>query len=364
MRSSTATEGVAGRSLTRPTFVAGVRLAILAATHALWAVSIPWTASAADDVDAAVAKANLYIELAKGTERAVDSWERYKSWVNLKTGPTGKERYISYGMYPVYDIAGMLEAVAAAANDPPATPELDAVLKRYISAYNAVAPVLNEACAYYDAEGYRQDGMAAGKAFHARMVPLATTFMAERDVMMKHLAAFVFEVEGQELAAIEAADGRTLAWHAANVMHFARGVVDVIPRIRPEPIDPETMDEMMRSIGPETSGEKFEEIMAGVKTPTGITIDLKRYDTAMKTYTEAVATFDAFAAENAADIEDLKDAPGRLLESLKALRDELQKYEGGDMAAAGPFVGQVAMQYFELMNEANPLARSRLRTLQ
>lgn len=49
---------------------------------------------AAEDAQAAIMKANAFIETAKMTERAVDSWERYASWVNMKTGPTGKERYI------------------------------------------------------------------------------------------------------------------------------------------------------------------------------------------------------------------------------------------------------------------------------
>src|SRR5262245_18234589 len=63
----------------------------------------------AQDDQAALQKANAYIEVAKMTERAVESWERYASWVNMKTGPTGKERYISYGMYDLYDLAGLME---------------------------------------------------------------------------------------------------------------------------------------------------------------------------------------------------------------------------------------------------------------
>jgi hypothetical protein len=39
--------------------------------------------AAAQDIQTAIEKANLYIEVAKLTERAVDSWERYASWVNI-----------------------------------------------------------------------------------------------------------------------------------------------------------------------------------------------------------------------------------------------------------------------------------------
>ena len=59
------------------------------------------------------------------TERAVNSWERYASWVNMKTGPTGKERYISYGMYEVYDVGGLLkEAHRMSLGLKPNTPKL------------------------------------------------------------------------------------------------------------------------------------------------------------------------------------------------------------------------------------------------
>ena len=98
--------------------------------------------AAAWDIQPAIEKANLYIETAKYTERAVDSWDRYLSWVDVETGPTGKERYISYGMYPIDDLSGLLEAARAAAGQEPVTPQLDAAMKRYIDAYEALFPVM------------------------------------------------------------------------------------------------------------------------------------------------------------------------------------------------------------------------------
>jgi hypothetical protein len=52
--------------------------------------------AAAQDIQTAIEKANLYIEVAKLSERAVDSWERYASWVNMKTGPTGLSSIVNY----------------------------------------------------------------------------------------------------------------------------------------------------------------------------------------------------------------------------------------------------------------------------
>ena len=56
----------------------------------------------------------------------------------MKTGPTGKERYISYGMYEVYDVSGLLKEARRVANLKPTTPKLDATMKRYMDAFEVV----------------------------------------------------------------------------------------------------------------------------------------------------------------------------------------------------------------------------------
>jgi hypothetical protein len=48
-----------------------------------------------------VGKSNAYVELLNDSTCALDSLQRYASWVDMKVGPTGKERYISYGLYSV-----------------------------------------------------------------------------------------------------------------------------------------------------------------------------------------------------------------------------------------------------------------------
>ena len=161
--------------------------------------AVPVQSTSAQDVQPELEKANVYIEIAKMTERAVESWERYASWVNMKTGPTGKEQYISYGMYDLYDLTGLLEEARAAAGKDPGVPQLDAAMTRYIDAYEALAPIINQASAYYDRSGYETDNAAEGQALHKEMVPLATAFLAERDAMMPELRAFVRDVESRSL---------------------------------------------------------------------------------------------------------------------------------------------------------------------
>jgi hypothetical protein len=331
------------------------------------AVLGPTASNADDSADAAIQKANLYIEVSKGTERARDSWERYASWVNLKTGPTGKERYISYGMYEVYDIAGLLKEARRAPRLLPAMPALDAVMTSYIEAYEAVAPVLNEANQYYERKAYEADGMAEGKKLHARMVPLAGAFLAQREAMLQELRPFVRDAEQQEVAAKETKEGRSPSWHAANVIRWANRVVDTFPKTRPQQMSADMLDEMMTSLGPNTPGETFDQLISGVVPPKNVVIDMTRFDPAMTGYADAVATFDKFAAEKHEDVEDLVDFNGKpqaLLAALRELQNPLQQNQGKDFEGSGPLVNQVVQAYFDMLNDGSSLAQSQLRFLE
>ena len=334
---------------------------LIAGTMAALAPMLMAQGAAAQDVRAAIQKANLYIEVAKMTERAVDSWDRYASWVNMKTGPTGKERYISYGMYEIYDVGGLLKEARRVAGLKSSTPRLDATMKRYMDAYEAVVPILNQANDYYERKGYRADGMAEGRSLHARMVPLVNAFLPQREAMLRELRASMREVEQQELAAIEAREGRSRAWQVAHVMHAANRVVDVFPRTRPTPMSSDIIDEKMRAIGPNTPGEKLDEIISGVVPPAGVVIDMQRFDPAVKGYAEAVEMFDRFAAEKPEGLKDFKDLPRRLLNGLRALQEPLARNQGRDFDGSGPLVGRVVQIYFQMLSASSPVSGSQLR---
>lgn len=323
----------------------------------------PAQSASAQDVQAALQKANAYIEVAKMTERAVESWERYASWVNMKTGPTGKERYISYGMYDLYDLDGLLKEARAAADTEPGVPTLDAAMTRYIDAYEALAPAINQASAYYDRKGYETDKAAVGQALHKRMVPLATAFLAERDAMMPELRAFARDVEQKELAAIEAREGRSAAWQVGHVMHTANRVVDLFPRDRPQPIDSDTLDEMIMSLGPDSPGEKFDQIIAGVVPPQNAVIDVKRFGEALQKYAEAVDAFDRFAGDKPDGLEEFKALPGQFLGLLRAFHGPLTQSQGREFDGGAQMVGQIVEVYFSMLNAGNGIWGSQLRFL-
>lgn len=328
-----------------------------------WLVLLASLPAAAADLDQAIRKANFYIEIAKSTERAAESFERYREWVNLKTGPTGKEEYISYGLYDVPDAAELIEQAKQAASLAPATPDLDGVMARYLAAYEAVAPVLNRAAAYYDEQAYTGDDMAEGKALHEKIVPLSEAFMRERVAMLAALTPFVRDVEGQQLSGIEAAEGRSERWHVANVMHWANRVFDVFPKPRPTPMSSETMDAMMQSLGPDTSGEVFDQLIAGVEKPKGLTIDLARLEAEMKGYAEAAGLFDQFAKGASDEIAAFKPMPRAWLDLLNGLRDQLAPSNGQDLSGAEQAIGPVVNGYIEMLNESSGVVGSQMWSL-
>ena len=335
----------------------------IAGLLALFAASIgpmPPVGRAAAQGLPVVEKANLYIEVAKGTERAVDSWERYASWVNLKTGPTGNERYISYGMYGLYDLDRLLKKAREATTAKPNTPALDGILKRYLDAYEALAPVMNQANHYYEEKKYRADKLAEGKALHARMVPLANAFLTEREAMMRELRPFIREAERQELAAIEAHEGRSRGWQVAQVMHAANLVVDVFPRARPVVMSADEIDEKMKAIGPNTPGAKLDEIIAGVKPPAAAAVNINGFDKALKEYAAAVDAFDRFAETKPEGLEDFKALPRRMLGDFRALREPLARSQGRE---AGGGIGRVTEVYFSMLSASSSISGSRLQFL-
>ena len=84
-----------------------------------------------ENLSASVAKMNAYVALLNRSLRAVQSLDRYKSWVNMKTGPTGRESIV-YGLYQVYDTTKEAESAAAALTRQPLLPELDAAMRSWV----------------------------------------------------------------------------------------------------------------------------------------------------------------------------------------------------------------------------------------
>lgn len=304
------------------------KLKCLAVLAGLALCSPAWAqAGAAPDTEraasqATVRKLNAYVGLLNRTLRASESLSRYYSWVNARTGPTGRESII-YGLYSLYDVRGEIEKARAAAGTPPPMPELDAEVGRYIAAYEALAPVVTQAEGYYERGDYRLDKMAEGKALHARLVPAGEAFLAERAKLEALFAQEKERSDRTELALLEQTEGRKARWQVRNVMVQARPVLDLLP------------------------------------TDARPVVDMVKFDAALAAYAAAVRELDAYFAAEPGTLSGFESRPRGWLGKLREFRDKLVQAKGDARRGAGRDLTWIVNDYNTMVSTADVAIRLR-----
>lgn len=165
------------------------------------------------------------------SERSLSSRERYLSWVNEKTGPTGRERNI-YGLYTIYETKDCEAGVAKMAAEQPPAPELEKAGADYAGAVSSLAPLLKEANDYYDQGNYKDDKMAKGREMHPRLMAAYNRFAAADKALRAQVDELNDKVQVERLAAIEKAEGKSLHYFATDLMIKAKVLA------RAENVDP------------------------------------------------------------------------------------------------------------------------------
>ena len=258
----------------------------------------PQADAAEAGLHAATKKFNAYVEFLNRTLRASESLDRYRSWVNMQTGPTGRERII-YGLYDTYDTTREAAAATAALTQEPLLPELDAAMRDYIAANAALSPILNEANGYYERADYKEDKMAQGKVLHAKIVAAAEPFLAARAKVDTLITVEKAKVDQARLDMIEKHEGRAANWHVANVMMKARRVMDLLPS-NAKPI-----------------------------------VDLAAFHTAMADYGDAVKGMDAYGAGKPNAFFVFTSQPRSLLSKLRDFQDAVERAKGDARRGGG-----------------------------
>ena len=308
------------RAILRNALCAAVLL--VAAPGAAFAQAAP-NAAAADEagLQAAIAKSNAYTGLMNRTLRAIQSWDRYTSWVDLKKGPTGKERYIGYGLYSLYDVAGEIKKAEDAAASAPALPEIDDTIRRYIKAYQELAPLITRAERYYERKDYRDDNAAEGHTLHVAMVPAARAFLAERATLDAQMRVYKKSLDARELAAVEQREGRSARWQIRNIMIHARAVMDLMP-----------------------SNEK----------PI---VDLKAFDVAVAEYAAAVREMDRFKETDAKGVPMIEGQASSWLGKIRDFRDKLARSKGDVRKGAANDANWLVSSYNTMVTLSESAAR-------
>lgn len=258
------------------------------------------TAATADEagLTSTTAKFNAYVAYMNRTLRVVDSLARYRSWVDMRRGPTGHE-HIVYGLYAPYDTTDERAAAQQAMAAPPALPELDDAMRTYIGANDKVAPTLTKADGYYSRGDYKLDRMAEGRTLHAAIAADGDAFLAAREKLDAVLRVQKLALDRIRLATIEKKDGRKARWHVANVMMRGKIALDAL-----------------------TDGDKGR-------------VDLAAFDSAMVGFGDAVKSMDEYAAAHPRALGAFSSFPDDLLSRMREIGSRLTRTNGDLRRAAG-----------------------------
>ena len=168
-----------------------------------------------------IEKLNAYVGcINRLSERSYESRNRYFSWAK-KTGPTGKERII-YGTYTIYDTSDCKKNVEKANALEPRDADLEAAASAYAEAVGTLEPLLKEADEYDEQENYKDDKMAKGKALHPRLVAAWDAFASADKKLRTGVEAIKDKQAAEQLAALEAKEGRKVRYHVEALMIHAK----------------------------------------------------------------------------------------------------------------------------------------------
>jgi hypothetical protein len=204
--------------------VAAVLLAASAAGRAQTIADLP-----DDKFKSLVEKTALYSQALNAARAVQKSYDRYAAWVDIKTGPTGKERSID----GVPDIAGAFQEITEASAKGsamwPPLPGVDETAKKLAQATAALASVVKNASDYYSQRQYKSDAAKRGQELHGQMLPLFQQFFSSELAMRRELSAVLEDVERRNLARIEKEQGKNYEWHLRSFLFAAKTVADLLP---------------------------------------------------------------------------------------------------------------------------------------
>ena len=204
--------------------VAALLLAASAASRAQSIAELP-----DDKFKLLVDKTAMYNKALAAARVVQKSYDQYASWVDMKTGPTGKERKID----GIADLGAAASEIAdAGAKGPGMWPPLanvDGAAQKLAAATTALAPVVKSASDYYAQKKYKNDAGKQGQELHAQMLPMFQQFFSNEVAMRRELGVVLEDVERRNLAQIEKEKGKNYDWHLRSFLFAAKELTDLLP---------------------------------------------------------------------------------------------------------------------------------------
>jgi hypothetical protein len=245
------------------------------------------TSAAAANDEALSQKLGKYIDCYNRlTSNVFRTWKRYASWVDEKTGPTGKERNV-YGLYELTSVELCEKEIAAGNSAAPSLPELHAEADAYKTALVALAQQVNDAARYYTGGDYKDDQWAKAKTMHAPLLAAFEKFKEANTAFDRRLGQLNDEIALRQLAELEKDPNSRLEALSRRAMHEAKGLLDFveIENIDELPAEPyaarlDAFDKAVAALRAHADGHKDEAAqLRGLDTLLG---ELQEYLTAAK----------------------------------------------------------------------------------
>lgn len=181
-------------------------------------------------------------------QRGISSYDRYRSWCckNLKKGPTGKERYISYGLYGLFPLnweqyvafakfdEQTVKLMETHGNKPetwmekfeglplaqPTFDTLDNPTAALINAFIEMHPEVQKADRYYTNELYNFDKAKGARDLHAKLYPKFEKFISAYVALARIALDEMEKIKSQELDYIALKNGKSWEWYGARENYF------------------------------------------------------------------------------------------------------------------------------------------------
>lgn len=240
--------------------------ALKAAASAVAQAKGPAISSEEDKDSELGSKLGEYISCMNGTsKRVVDSRNRYLSWVDEKTGPTGKERNI-YGLYDINAQTCLPSLDRAKAAQPP-LPEVESAAAEYRKALEELDPLVKTADKYYDQKDYKDDKFAKGKELHPQLMNAFAKFEQVSKGFEDKVTALNDEVNARQFARLEKDPSRRLQYLSQKSLNEAKALIKL------------------------TDIAELKEL------------DLQKYDVALQTYDKALTELEQYASSHKAEVD-------------------------------------------------------------
>ncbi len=152
---------------------------------------------------------------------------RYFSWVNPKTGPTGKERVV-LGLFdlPNDKVSKCTQGVARSNALPPKEPKIEAAGNEFARTVAELDAIVDEVFTYYETKGFQSDRFAKGKAVHPRLIAAFNAFSRADSNLHSTLDGITKPLSQRSLARIEREEGKKFRFHRKHVLLTARELVE------------------------------------------------------------------------------------------------------------------------------------------